>query len=117
MAREKGSGKLGPTRSLRLPHAIDRWFVERLELKPELSPSDVLLQLIYGGLRLRDGYMAIHRRALERFAAAADYECYGLYRACLTDTFSTGYVEHLEKWMAADGITPPAPEEVRRYGT
>jgi hypothetical protein len=111
MARLKGSGKLGPTRSLRLPLAIDRWFAERLALKPDASPSEVLLQLIYGGLRLRDGYMAIHRRALERYAAHEHRERYALYRACLADTFSGAYIEHLEKWMAADGIVPPALDE------
>ena len=47
------------------------------------------MSLVHGGLRLRAGYMLVHRRMLEH---------------CLTDTFGTEYVEHLERWLEADGI-------------
>ena len=43
----------GPTRSVRLPAALDRWFTERLSLDKLRSASDLLLELILGGLRLR----------------------------------------------------------------
>src|SRR5450631_1790709 len=65
MGRVAGSGAAGKTRSTRLPRALDEWFTERLERHPEQSATELLLQLIHGGLRLREGYMAIHRRALE----------------------------------------------------
>jgi len=83
---------MGPTRSTRLPQALDEWFAERLERHQERSPSEMLVQLIHGGLRLREGYMAIHRRALEDL---------------LDDTFGPDYVAHLERWLAADGIDLP----------
>ena len=65
MSRQKGSGSMGPTRSMRLPRALDTWFEERLARHLERSPSEVLVALVHGGLRLREGYMAIHRRVLE----------------------------------------------------
>lgn len=112
MARLKGSGTAGPTRSLRLPHALDVWFLTRLDRKPEASPSEVLVQLIHGGLRLREGYMAIHRRALENALLGSDPERYHVYRACLMDTFGPDYVAHLERWLEAEGIpVPPAPAQ------
>jgi hypothetical protein len=102
MARLQGSGKLGPTRSVRLPFGLDRWFWERLELKPEVSASELLISLVHGGLRLRDGYMSIHRAALERLQRSGRDDLYRNYVDCLTDTFGTAYVEHLELWLKAD---------------
>ncbi len=93
---------MGPTRSVRLPRALDEWFVERMERHRERSPSELLVQLVHGGLRLREGYMAVHRRALERHASAGERDAYDTYVACLTDTFGTEYVAHLEKWLEAD---------------
>jgi hypothetical protein len=87
--------------------ALDEWFLQRLELKPEASASELLVGLVHGGLRLRDGYMAVHRRALEYYVATAQDEAYRLYRRCLIDTFGPQYVDHLERWLAADGISVP----------
>lgn len=95
---------MGPTRSMRLPRALDEWFTSRLALAPEASPSVLLVTLIHGGLRLRDGYMAIHRRALEHYIRSDRPEYYAVYRRCLLDTFGAEYVEHVEKWLAADGV-------------
>ena len=101
---------MGPTRSLRLPRALDEWFTERLERHRERSPSEVLVQLVHGGLRLREGYMAIHRRALEQFVSSGEAELYAAYVRCLTDTFSAEYVAHLEDWLAAERVIwPEAP--------
>ena len=94
---------MGPTRSTRLPRSLDEWFGSRLALRPEASPSELLVSLIHGGLRLREGYMAIHRRALEERLAAHPRE-YDVYRACLLDTFGAQYVEHLDRWLEADGL-------------
>ncbi len=104
MGRPRGSGSMGPTRSTRLPRALDDWFVERLERNLERSPSEILVQLIHGGLRLRDGYMAIHRRALEHYVVAEEPEAYATYVRALTDTFGLEYVAHIERWLAADGV-------------
>jgi hypothetical protein len=106
MPRQKGSGTMGPTRSTRLPMPIDEWFQQRLELKPEMSPSEQLVGLIHGGLRLRDGYMAIHRRTLEHYITTAQRDCYEIYLRALLDTFGKAYVDHLEKWLEADGFKP-----------
>ena len=102
MGRVKGSGQLGPTRSTRLPASIDAWLDSRLMLDPSRSVSDILLQLIHGGLRLREGYMSIHRRALEAHQGD-DPIALGAYRACLLDTFGPDYLEHLDHWLEADG--------------
>jgi hypothetical protein len=93
---------MGPSRSVRLPRALDEWFNQRLERHRERSPSEMLVQLIHGGLRLREGYMAIHRRVLEQFLASGEMETYAAYVRCLTDTFSADYVAHLENWLAAE---------------
>ncbi len=95
---------MGATRSARLPQALDDWFTERLRRHPERSPSEVLVQLIHGGLRLREGYMAIHRRALERYASTGAHDMYAAYIECVTDTFGPDYVAHLEDWLAADKV-------------
>jgi hypothetical protein len=102
VARVRGSGSMGPTRSTRLPRALDEWFTERLERHPERSPSELLVQLIHGGLRLREGYMAIHRRVLEGHVSSGETDAYAIYVRCLTDTFGSEYVAHLEKWLAAE---------------
>jgi len=94
---------MGPTRSTRLPVALDAWLESRLMLHPERSVSEILLQLLHGGLRLREGYMAIHRRVLEQ-RITADPAAYEAYRACLLDTFGAEYLEHLDRWLEADGI-------------
>jgi hypothetical protein len=110
VARLRGSGSVGPTRSMRLPHALDAWLCERFGRHPEQSPSEVLVGLVHGGLRLRDGYMAVHRRELERCMLAGQRDTYAAYLRALLDTFGQDYVEHLGRWLAADGITF-APDE------
>ncbi len=100
---------MGPTRSARLPEALDSWFEERLRLRPESSSSEVLVSLIHGGLRLREGYMPIHRRALEHYVRSGHQEYYLTYVRCLLDTFGQQYVDHLERWLEADGIDPLVP--------
>ncbi len=108
MGRLKGSGQMGPTRSTRLPAAIDEWLETRLMRDGHRSVSEILVELIHGGLRLREGYMAIHRRALEE-RVARDPAAYAAYRACVLDTFGPQYLEHLDRWLEADGVTQPAP--------
>jgi hypothetical protein len=108
MARARGSGSMGSTRSTRLPRALDDWFIERLEKHPERSSSEMLVQLIHGGLRLREGYMAIHRRVLEEHLLAGEADGYAVYIRCLSDTFGHEYVAHLEHWLAADNVASPA---------
>ncbi len=95
---------MGPTRSMRLPLALDRWFEERLGMHAERSPSELLVTLVHGGLRLREGYMAIHRRVLEHYVSSGQTEVYAAYRRCLLDTFGAEYVDHLERWLASDGV-------------
>jgi hypothetical protein len=46
--------------------------------------------------------MSIHRYALE--ARADSPEAYAEYRACLADTFGPEYVDHVERWLDADGV-------------
>ncbi len=102
MGRPRGT--TGQTRSLRLPAALDDWFEARMRAHPHRSASDLLVELIHGGLRLRDAYMSIHRYALE--ARVAEPTAYAEYRACLADTFGPDYVEHLERWLEAEGVYP-----------
>jgi hypothetical protein len=111
MARLKGSGKFGPTRSVRLPFSLDRWFEQRVDLKPELSASELLTSLVHGGLRLRDGYMSVHRSALERLARSRRHALYKNYISCLNDTFGPAYVQHLERWLEADAISDAADKQ------
>jgi hypothetical protein len=99
---------------MRLPLALDSWFSERLARHPEQSSSEVLVSLVHGGLRLRDGYMSIHRRELEGHARAGARDAYHAYVRCLHDTFGADYVEHLERWLAADGIPGVADPEIIR---
>ncbi len=101
MARPRGSST-GATRSMRLPLPLDEWFETRMRAHPQRSASDLLVELVHGGLRLRDGYMSIHRHALE--ARAGDPARYDEYRTCLSDTFGPQYVEHLERWLEAEGV-------------
>jgi len=89
---------------MRLPHALDRWFTALLDRRPEISASDLLVRLVHGGLRLRDGYMAVHRRTLEEYASGNAHAEAATYRRCLVDTFSAEYVAHLDRWLEADGI-------------
>ena len=95
---------MGPSRSMRLPLALDRWFGERLGRHPERSSSELLVALVHGGLRLREGYMAIHRRELERCLSTNRGEAYDAYVRCLLDTFGPEYVRHLESWLDADRV-------------
>jgi hypothetical protein len=88
---------------MRLPIALDEWLEARMQAHPHRSASDLLVELVHGGLRLRDGYMSIHRYALE--ARAGQPAAYAEYRASLQDTFGSDYVEHLERWLEADGVT------------
>lgn len=98
---------MGPTRSMRLPQALDEWFAERLTRHPERSPSAILVQLVHGGLRLREGYMEIHRRVLEQYLASGATDTYAAYVQCLLDTFGSEYVAHLNDWIAAERTTRP----------
>ncbi len=110
MGRIRGTGETGQTRSTRLPRALDEWFTERLERHPEQSASQLLVQLIHGGLRLREGYMAIHRHALEERGGPGTTRAeYVEYARCLADTFGPEYVAHLERWLEADRGRPFAP--------
>jgi hypothetical protein len=105
---------MGPARCTRLPRALDEWFTARLDFTPEKSPSELLVALIHGGLRLRDGYMAIHRRALEHYAVTAQTDCYAVYRRSLLDTFGVEYVDHVERWLAAEGIELQSVSDVNK---
>ncbi len=84
-----------------------------MQAHPHRSASDLLVELIHGGLRLRDAYMSIHRYALEARIASPD--AYAEYRACLSDTFGVEYVDHVERWLQAD-LTErtPARNSARR---
>jgi hypothetical protein len=62
------------------------------------------VSLIHGGLRLREGYMPIHRRTLEHYIRTKQQDCYRVYVRCLLDTFGQSYVDHLERWLEADGL-------------
>ena len=93
---------MGPVRSTRLPGSLDAWLESRLMLHAHKSSSEVIVELIHGGLRLREGYMAVHRRALETIAS--DVQEARIYLRALEDTFGAEYIDHLLKWLAADGI-------------
>lgn len=93
---------MGPVRSTRLPGSLDAWLESRLMLHAHKSSSEVIVELIHGGLRLREGYMAVHRRALETIAS--DAQATRIYLRALEDTFGAEYIDHLLKWLAADGI-------------
>jgi len=99
---------MGPVRSTRLPRALDEWFASKSAVHPEKSPSELLVALIHGGLRLRDGYMAVHRRTMEHYLVTGESERYAVYCRCLLDTFGREYLEHLERWLQADGIVAPS---------
>ena len=101
MGRLRGSGTMGPTRSVRLPAALDAWFGERLDRYRDRSSSEMLAGLVHGGLRLREGYMGIHRRVLEQHARGGD-AAYATYAQCLHDTFGPDYLAHLEDWLEAE---------------
>ncbi|MDQ2865943.1 MAG: hypothetical protein M3R51_06920 [Candidatus Eremiobacteraeota bacterium] len=102
MPRIKGSGALGPVRSLRLPRAIDRWFEERLRDNPARPGSDLLLVLIHGGLRLRSGYMENHQTEVAELLASGDDSALQAYLRALRDTFNDAYMQHLENWIASE---------------
>lgn len=46
-----------------------------------------------GGLRLREGYMPVHRRTLERLLVRGDGDGYANYLQALFDTFGNEYVD------------------------
>jgi hypothetical protein len=98
---------MGAVRSTRLPAPIDAWFESRLAIHSHRSASDILVELIHGGLRLRDGYMSIHRRVLEELVRAGDATALATYRRSLSDTFGDEYVLHLDRWLEADAVTQP----------
>jgi hypothetical protein len=100
---------------MRLPAALDDWFEARLRAHPHRSASDVLVELVHGGLRLRDGYMSIHRHALEQ--RAGDSVAYAEYRSALADTFGPDYVAHVEQWLEADGVAPAGKPPSTRTST
>jgi hypothetical protein len=106
MPRPKGSGRFGPVRSLRLPRDLDLWFEQRLRDEAARPASDILLEAVHGGLRLRDGYMRRQRHALGLLIAANDRARYESYVRALADSFGSGYVTHLEAWLRADGMLP-----------
>lgn len=99
MPRVKGSGALGPVRSLRLPLQLDRWLEERLREDPKRATSDVLLQFVVGGLRLRAGYMARHYAALAQHRRTGNLTAYSVYWEVLRDTFGDAYMAHLQAWI------------------
>ena len=101
---------MGSVRSLRLPLALDAWFEKRLCEDPQRSASEMLLELLHGGLRLRRGYMERHRAELESYAGRNDARGYADYRRALEQTFGATYVEHLERWLQAVG-KPIAPRQ------
>jgi hypothetical protein len=103
MPRRKGSGRLGPVRSLRLPADLDRWFEVRLRSEPRRPASDILIEAVHGGLRLRPGYMRRHYLTLAAFVCANDFERYQSYLRALADSFGDSYVQHIEAWLNADG--------------
>lgn len=105
--RNRRGEPMGQTRSMRLPASLDRQLEERLMLERTRSSSDILVELVHGGLRLRHGYMAIHRRTLERLAQRGDAAAYQTYLRCLFDTFGQEHVDHLVAWLRADGIETP----------
>jgi two-component system sensor histidine kinase LytS len=43
----------------RIPHELEEWLLGRLDRDPEISPSELLVTLIRGGLRPRDDYDAV----------------------------------------------------------
>ncbi|MEO6914016.1 MAG: hypothetical protein ABI182_08370 [Candidatus Baltobacteraceae bacterium] len=102
MPRIKGSGVMGPVRSLRLPVDLDMWFETRLREYPNRSASELLLEVFHGGLRLEHGYMQRHRRAVEALLRAEDRARCAAYIAALRDTFGAAYVDHLNKWIEAE---------------
>ena len=53
-------------------------------LHRDKSVSEILLELIHGGLRLREGYMAIHRRVLEARLADIPRRTTHIARVCWT---------------------------------
>ena len=107
MPRKAGTGKLGRVRSFRLPHELDAWLQERIEKSPATEPaSDIILNLLHGGLRLKRGYMTAHRNDLIAFVIKNDREGYATYCAALRETFEAPYVHHLEEWLKAEGFEP-----------
>jgi hypothetical protein len=48
--------------------------------------------------------MLVHRRMLEHYVLSGQDDVYTAYTRCLTDTFGPEYVQHLERWLEADGI-------------
>jgi len=106
--RPKGSGRLGPVRSLRLPLELDAWFEQRLRDDFARPASDILLEAVHGGLRLEAGYMRRQHAALAALASVGDDAGYESYVRALADSFGGAYVKHLEAWLLADGIRPPS---------
>ncbi len=102
MPRIKGSGVMGPVRSLRLPLDLDMWFEKRLREFPDRSASALLLEVFHGGLRLDRGYMRRHRRAVEALQVVGDSAGHAAYVKALRDTFGAAYVDHINKWIEAE---------------
>ncbi len=117
MPRVKGSGLLGVVRSLRLPRALDAWFEQRLRELPQRAASDLLLELIHGGLRLRPGYMTRHRQHLEQLLVERKLEAYAAYREALVQTFGERYSQHLDAWLKNDGVLVPERAPQKAAGT
>ena len=53
--------------------------------------------------------MSIHRRVLECYVATEQNDCYRICMRCLLDTLGPQYVDHLERWLGADGVVARAP--------
>ena len=117
MPRAKGSGKLGPVRSLRLPLELDGWFEQRLRDDGARPASDILLEAVHGGLRLQPGYMVRQHRALGELVRAGDRIRYDSYVRALADSFGSAYVNHVEAWLFADGTLPFDMETSSATGT
>jgi hypothetical protein len=93
----------GATRSMRLPIALDEWLeVAHAGASAPLGERPAR-RTGPRRLALRDGYMSIHRYALEARVGHARRPTPSIAPAS-SDTFGSEYVEHLERWLEADGV-------------
>ncbi len=95
MPRVKGTSQRGSVRALRLPLALDAWFEQRLRDEPDRSATQLLLEIIHAGLRLRRGYFAQHVERLAFLHRCGDAGRINAYVQALTDTFGDAYVSHV----------------------
>jgi hypothetical protein len=60
--------------------------------------------------------MAIHRRTLEDYITTGHTANFEAYLRCLLDTFGREYVEHLLRWLEADGFAVAPPDRTADSG-